>query len=160
MKNNLLATAFSTLLIASSTFVISEEVLANKTLISRTITTPSITISTVSDENFIIELSPSSLFIKDLEITLPQQISYLEGISITDESGQEVKADIQKNKDKVLITFSESIKPGNTLKVEFADVDTQSTMGETLFYKLSVQKEGLLQRIPIGTARFDVPDAS
>ena len=160
MKFNLLATAFSTLLIASSTFVIPEGVLAKKTLISRKITTPSIIKSTVIDDDFVIKLSSSSLAIKDLEITLPQQMNYLEDISITDKSGEELKAEIQQNDDTLLITFSESIKPGNSLNVEFSDVDTESNMGETLLYKLSVQKEGLLQRIPIGTARFDVPDAS
>ncbi|MEO1432954.1 MAG: hypothetical protein AAFV71_28590 [Cyanobacteria bacterium J06633_8] len=34
------------------------------------------------------------------------------------------------------------------------------TNRQILLYKLSVQQEGLLQRIPIGTARIDFADAS
>lgn len=134
--------------------------LGNEVLISRTITTPSIIRSALIDNDFVIQLSSSSLSIKDLEINLPQQMSELEDITIKDKSGQDIKADIQKNENAVVITFSESIKPGNDLKIQFANMDTQSFLGETLLYKLSVQKEGLLQRIPIGTARFDIPDAS
>lgn len=134
--------------------------LANEVLISRTITTPSIIRSALIDNDFVIQLSSSSLSVKDLEINLPQQMSELEDITIKDKSGQDIKADIQKNENAVVITFSESIKPGNDLKIQFANMDRQSFLGETLLYKLSVRKEGLLQRIPIGTARFDIPDAS
>ncbi len=160
MKNNLFTTAFSTLLIASGTLAIPQEVSANKALINRIITTPMITRSTAIDDNFIIELSPGSLSIKDLEITLPLQMTNLEGIKITDKSGQEVKAEIQKNEDQVLIYFNELVKPETALRIEFTDIDTQSVMGETLFYRLRVQKEGLLEGIPVGTAIIQVPDAS
>ena len=154
-------TAFTALLITATTVVISESVLANKALINRQITTPIITRSTVSnDDEFLIEISSGTLPFKDLAIILPRQMNSLENVNITDNSGQTIKAEIQKNKDQVLITFSEPVEPGNALKVRFTDMDTQSIMGHTLIYKLSIQKEGLLQRIPIGSARIDVPDAS
>ena len=155
------ATALTTIIIGAATFVISEPVLANKGLIRRQNATPLITRSTVNNnDEFIIEFSASKLPIKDLAIILPQQMTSLENVNITDNSGQTIKAEIQKNKDQVLITFSEPVEPGNALKVRFTDMDTQSIMGHTLIYKLSIQKEGLLQRIPIGSARIDVPAAS
>ena len=160
MKFNLVPTIFSSLLIATSNFVIPEAVLANKALINRTIITPVITRSTVINDRFIIELSPSTQSIKDLEFTLPPQMTDLEGISVTDKSGQEIKAEIQKNQNSVLISFTEPVEPETALRIKFTDIDTQSLMGQILLYRLSIQQEGLLQRIPVGTARFYVPDAS
>ena len=162
MKLNLLATTFSSLLIASASFAIPEAVLANKALINRRIITPVITRSTVIDDRFILELSPSSQSIQDLEITLPQQLKNinLEDIKVTDKSGEKIQAEIQQNQDRVLISFTESVKPETALRIKFTDIDTQLVMGQTLLYRLSIQQEGLLQRIPVGTARFDVPDAS
>lgn len=159
MKKQFFAT-LTTLLIASTYFVNNQSVLANKALINRQITTPIITRSVANDNRFVIELSAGTLPIKDLAIILPQQMNELGKMSITDNSGQDIKAEIQNDKDQVLITFSEPIEPGNALKIRFTDINTQLTTGETLLYKLSVQQEGLLQRIPIGTARIDVPDAS
>jgi len=98
--------------------------------------------------------------IKDLAIILPPQMTSLDNLSIKDNSGQDIKAEIQNNEGQFLITFPESVEPGNTLKIGFTDIYNQSTMGETLLYKLSVQQEGLVQIIPIGTAIIDVPDAS
>ncbi|MEM7715116.1 MAG: hypothetical protein AAF349_16310 [Cyanobacteria bacterium P01_A01_bin.68] len=159
--NSKFATAFTTLLIAANTFIISEPVLANKALINRQITSPLITRSTVNnDDEFIIELGAGTLPVKDLAVILPQQMTSLGNVSIKDNSGENVKAEIQKDKDQVLITFSEPVEPGNALKIRLTDINTQSIMGETLLYQLSVQQEGLLQRVPIGTARIDVPDAS
>ena len=162
MKLNLLATTFSSLLIASASFAIPEAVLANKALINRRIITPVITRSTVIDDRFILELSPSSQSIQDLEITLPQQLKNinLEDIKVTDKSGEKIQAEIQQNQDRVLISFTESVKPETALRIKFTDIDTQLVMGQTLLYRLSIQQEDLLQRIPVGTARFDVPDAS
>ena len=155
------ATALTTIIIGAATFVISEPVLANKGLISRQNATPLITRSTVNNnDEFIIEFSASKLPIKDLAIILPQQMNELGNMSIKGNSGQDIKAEIQNDKDQVLIKFSEPIEPGNALKIRFTDINTQLTTGETLLYKLSVQQEGLLQRIPVGTARIDVPDAS
>ena len=162
MKLNLLATTFSSLLIASASFAIPEAVLANKALINRRIITPVITRSTVIDDRFILELSPSSQSIQDLEISLPQQLKNknLEDIRVTDKSGEKIKTEIQKNQDRILISFTESVKPETALRIKFTDIDTQLVMGQTLLYRLSIQQEGLLQRIPVGTARFNVPDAS
>ena len=162
MKFNLVATTFSSLLIASASFAIPEAVLANKALINRIIITPVITRSTVIDDRFILELSPSSQSIQDLEITLPQQLKNinLEDIKVTDKSGEKIQAEIQQNQDRVLISFTESVKPETALRIKFTDIDTQLVMGQTLLYRLSIQQEDLLQRIPVGTARFDVPDAS
>ena len=162
MKLNLLATTFSSLLIASASFAIPEAVLANKALINRIIITPVITRSTVIDDRFILELSPSSQSIQDLEISLPQQLKNknLEDIRVTDKSGEKIKTEIQKNQDRILISFTESVKPETALRIKFTDIDTQLVMGQTLLYRLSIQQEGLLQRIPVGTARFNVPDAS
>ncbi|BAY82576.1 hypothetical protein NIES267_20580 [Calothrix parasitica NIES-267] len=159
MKNKFIAT-LTTLLIANTYFVNSESVLANKVLINRQITTPIITRSVADDNDFRIELTAGTLPIKDLAIILPQQMTSLENIRIKNNSGQDIKAEIQKNKDQVLVTFSEPVEPGNTLKIRFTEIDTESIKGDTLLYQLSVQQEGLLQRIPIGTARIDVPDAS
>ena len=156
-----ISTAFTALLITATTVVISESVLANKALINRQITTPIITRSTVSnDDEFLIEISSGTLPFKDLAIILPRQMNSLENVIITDNSGQDIKAEIQNNKNQVLISFSEAVKPGNGLRIRITDINTQSIMGETLLYQLSVQQEGLLQRVPIGTARIDVPDAS
>ncbi|MEL6459055.1 MAG: DUF2808 domain-containing protein [Cyanobacteria bacterium J06621_15] len=159
MKKQFFAT-FTTLLIASTYFVNAESVLANKALINRQITTPIITRSVADDNEFLIELSAGTLPIQDLAIILPQQTNELGNMSIKGNSGQDIKAEIQNDKDQVLITFSEPIKPGNALKIRFTDINTKLIMGETLLYQLSVQQEGLQQRIPIGTARIDVPDAS
>lgn len=159
MKKHFFAT-FTTLLIASTYFVNTESVLANKALINRQITTPIVTRSVADDNEFLIELSAGTLPIQDLAIILPQQMNELGNMSIKGNSGQDIKAEIQNDKDQVLIKFSEPIEPGNALKIRFTDINTQLTTGETLLYKLSVQQEGLLQRIPIGTARIDVPDAS
>ena len=159
MKKHFFAT-FTTLLIASTYFVNTESVLANKALINRQITTPIVTRSVADDNEFLIELSAGTLPIQDLAIILPQQMNELGNMSIKGNSGQDIKAEIQNDKDQVLIKFSEPIEPGNALKIRFTDIYTQLTTGETLLYKLSVQQEGLLQRIPVGTARIDVPDAS
>ena len=164
MKINFLSTTFATtittLFIASTSFIIPQEVLANKALVNRQLTTPVITRSTTNYEDFIIEFSAGTLPIKDLEIILPQQITSLEDVMITDNSGKQIEAELTKNEDQVLITFSELVQPGNALRITFADAYTQSIMGETLLYRLNVQQEGLQQRIPIGTARIEVPDAS
>ena len=159
MNKHFFAT-FTTLFIASTYFVNTESVLANKALINRQITTPIVTRSVADDNEFLIELSAGTLPIQDLAIILPQQMNELGNMSIKGNSGQDIKAEIQNDKDQVLIKFSEPIEPGNALKIRFTDINTQLTTGETLLYKLSVQQEGLLQRIPVGTARIDVPDAS
>lgn len=148
MKKYFFAT-FTTLLIASSYFINNESVLANKALINRQITTPIITRSVADDNEFLIELSASTLPIKDLAIILPQQMNELGNMSITDKSGQDIKAEIQNNQDQVLITFSEPVEAGNSLKIRFTDINTRLIMGEIVLYKLSVHQEGLLQRIPI-----------
>ncbi|AFY56108.1 Protein of unknown function (DUF2808) [Rivularia sp. PCC 7116] len=159
MKNYFFAT-FTTLFIASTSFVNAETVLANKALINKQTTTPIITRSVADDDRFLIKLSPGTLPIKDLEIILPQQMDDLGNMKITDKSGKEIKTEIKQDKNLVLLTFTESVEPGNTLKIRFTAIDTESIKGETLLYKLSVQQEGLLQRIPVGTAIIDVPDAS
>ena len=61
MKNYLLSTIVSSLFIASTSFAISEEALANKVLISMQITTPLIARSIDDYDDFIIELSAGNL---------------------------------------------------------------------------------------------------
>ena len=82
MKINFLSTTFATtittLFIASTSFIIPQEVLANKALVNRQLTTPVITRSTTNYEDFIIEFSAGTLPIKDLEIILPWSNLYLQ----------------------------------------------------------------------------------
>lgn len=159
MENNLIVTSITTLIIASYSVIIPESVLANKALVNRQITTPFITRSTADYNSLLIELSPGTLPIQDLEITLPPQMDDLVNLIITDDTVKKIAANFQKQNNLVVISFAEPIEPGKSLKLNFTDINLVPIMGEVLLYKLSVKQENLLQRIPVGTARIDIPDA-
>lgn len=74
-----------------------------------------------------------------------------------DSAGREIPAKIATSKEQVLITFNQPVQPGTTVSVQIEGIHTEQEEGETLLYGVTAKRVGLKERIPIGTARIQVP---
>ncbi|MDJ0677637.1 MAG: DUF2808 domain-containing protein [Calothrix sp. MO_167.B42] len=165
MKNIWIIRSISMLLfVTTNSLLIAEKSLADNLAVGNisqiNYTSPLITRSVASNDRLLIQVSASQLPLNRLNIALDKQNIDFDKIKLTDQFGQEIKADKKISKDQIMINFTEPVEPGKSLQIKFQGVNTQAVMGRILLYRLSIESEQLGQPIPIGVARIYVPDAS
>ena len=94
-----------------------------------------------------------------LNITLLEQVRDFDEVQVFDQTGEEIAAETNINDGLVSINFARPIVPGNKLALKFKGVNARYLPGDTLFYRVSAQKEGLSQPIPLRAATVIIPDS-
>lgn len=94
-----------------------------------------------------------------LNITLPEQIRDLDEVQIFDQTGEMIAAEINIHEDLVSINFDRPIASGSKLVLKIQGANGRYLPGDTLFYRVSAQKEGLSQPIPLRAATVRIPDS-
>ena len=93
-----------------------------------------------------------------LNITLPEQVRDLDEVQIFYQTGEMIAAETDINDGLVSINFDRPVAPGNKLTLKFKGVNGRYLPGDSLSYRVSAQKEGLSQPIPLRSATVRIPD--
>lgn len=91
--------------------------------------------------------------LSELSINLPQSVSIGRGIEVTNQSGQEVAAEVSVNDRKATVIFSQPVPPGTVLSVSMRGVDTGG-IDNTWQYRVNAKKVGLTTELSLGSARI------
>ncbi len=118
---------------------------------------PSITGAAISGTSHVISIAGNGMSLTNIAISLPQQMENFSGITIQDQSGATVPAQIQRQDDLVTINFDAPVPAGSSLKVALNNVRMLTKGGERLPYSVSVMQTGAKGEISIGTALISVP---
>lgn len=121
---------------------------------------PFITSSGVRGSSHFIRLAIVGMSVKDLMIFPPKQMKRYNSVRVINQNGQEVPSKITAEKDRVAIVFDQVVPEGSYLEVVFTGVEMPSPLGETLLYRVTAERTGLIGEIPVGTARVQIPDRS
>ena len=108
--------------------------------------------------NHFISLEVDKHNLTGLSITLPEQIRGLNEVQIFNQAGEMIAANTTISDGLVSIDFAQAISPGNALALKFKGVVGRYLPGQNLSYRISAQKEGLSQPIPLRTATVRIPD--
>lgn len=101
--------------------------------------------------HFTIHVQGKSL--SELSIDLPEYVSILQGIEVTNQSGQKIDAKVSVNNRIATIVFSKSVQPDTTLSIEMKGVNTLG-IDNTWHYRVYGKMVGINEEIPLGTARI------
>ncbi|MDZ8024006.1 MAG: DUF2808 domain-containing protein [Nostoc sp. DedQUE11] len=126
--------------------------------IALNVNVPHITNSGVRNDTHYIRVAVAGMSLQDLMISLPSQMESFNKVRITDQSGQEIAAKTEINKERVSITFDQPVNPGASVEVEFLGVQRRIPFEKILLYGVTAKRVGLNGDIPIGTARIDIAD--
>jgi hypothetical protein len=121
---------------------------------------PHITNSGVKNNTHFIKIAVLGMSLEDIIIYLPSQMERFNGVKIKDKSGRDIAAKIELTKERLSITFDQPVTSGNSLEVQFTDVQSRISNSRILLYGVTARRTGLQGEIPIGTARVDIPDKS
>lgn len=88
----------------------------------------------------------------------PDYVAIGDNITVTDQSGQNIQANVTREGEKVRINFAQPVAPGSTLEIALTDLafgypyPSKSTFG----YELTGGHIGFSREIPYGLAQFQV----
>jgi hypothetical protein len=91
--------------------------------------------------------------LSQLSIDLPEDVSISRGIEVTDQSGQEVAAEVSINDRKATVAFSQPVAPDTTLSVKMRGITTPG-YPETWLYQVYAKLVDVNAEIPLGSARI------
>lgn len=118
---------------------------------------PKITGATISGSSHVIGISGNGMSLASLSIGLPQQMESYSGITLQNKSGGTIPAQINKQGDRLNISFDKPLPAGSSFNIRFNNVAMRSSGGESLPYQVSVVQAGSKGDISIGTALISVP---
>ncbi|MDZ8185275.1 MAG: hypothetical protein RMX96_10530 [Nostoc sp. ChiSLP02] len=128
--------------------------------IALNVNVPHITNSGARNDTHFIKVSVVGMSLADLMISLPNQMERFDKVRITDQSGKEIAAKTEINRERVSISFDQPVNPGDSVEVEFLGVQRRIPFEKVLLYGVTAKRVGLKGDIPIGTARVDITDNS
>lgn len=99
------------------------------------------------------EVHVQGIAVSELSIDLPEGVSIHRGIEVTNQSGQEVAAEVSVNDRKATVVFFQPVPPGTVLSVSMRGVDTGG-IDNTWQYRVNAKKVGLTTEISLGSARI------
>ncbi len=88
-----------------------------------------------------------------LVIEAPAEVLLSKAITITDQSGKSISANVSLNGQKAVIAFAQPVAPDTTLTLYLKNVRTPYAL-PTWFFSVDSQLEGLSAEIPLGLARI------
>lgn len=109
------------------------------------------------DANYI-SLYTGSQPLAYVTILPPEYIAIGDNITVTDQSGQSIQANVTREGERVRINFAQPVAPGSTLEIALTDLafgypyPSKSTFG----YELAGGHVGFSREIPYGLAQFQV----
>ncbi|AFY59364.1 hypothetical protein [Synechococcus sp. PCC 6312] len=118
---------------------------------------PKITGATISGSSHVIGISGNGMSLSSVSIGLPQQMESFSGITLQNKSGGNIPAQVNKQGDRLNISFDSPLKAGTSFDVRFNNVTMRTSGGESLPYQVSVVQAGSEGDISIGTALISVP---
>lgn len=113
--------------------------------------------SALRDANYI-SLYTGSQPLAYVTILPPGYITIGDNVKVTDQSGQNIQANVTREGQKVKINFAQPVAPGSTLEIALTDLafgypyPSKSTFG----YELAGGHVGFSREIPYGLAQFQV----
>lgn len=113
--------------------------------------------SALRDANYI-SLYTGSQPLAYVTILPPDYISIGENITVTDQSGQNIQANVTKEGEKIRINFAQPVAPGSTLEIALTDLafGYPYPSKSTFNYELAGGYTGFNREIPYGLAQFQV----
>jgi hypothetical protein len=120
-------------------------------------TAPIITDSGILGTHHFIRVAVTGMALQDLMIALPEQMERYDKISVKNQAGKDIPAEIKASKNRVAITFAEPVPADSYVEVQFNNVRMTRSGGEYLFYLVTGKRAGIQGEIPIGTAQVRIP---
>ncbi|MBD2343250.1 DUF2808 domain-containing protein [Anabaena subtropica FACHB-260] len=113
--------------------------------------------STFRDANYI-NLYTGSQPLAYVTILPPGYIAISDNIRVTDQSGQNIDANISREGDKIRINFAQPVAPGSTLEIALSDLAFAPPYPSlsNFNYELAGGHIGFNREIPYGLAQFQV----
>ncbi len=119
---------------------------------------PFISSSGLRGDHHIIRVMVVGMSLKDLEVSVPQQMASFDRVRVRDESGRTIPAKIDASQSQIKVQFDQPVQPGRTVALDISGVNTNSERGSILLYGVMGRRGEIRDSIPIGTARIQVPD--
>ncbi|MEA5566727.1 MULTISPECIES: DUF2808 domain-containing protein [unclassified Anabaena] len=162
---NLIGGCLSVLLLATGSTAMAipinyDNISSSPQQVALQVNVPHITSSGVINNSHFIRVAVVGMSLENINIYLPSQMERFNGIKIKDKSGRDIAAKTEVTKERLSITFDQPITPGNSLEVQFTNVQARTSISRILLYGVTAKRVGLRGEIPIGTARVDLPDKS
>jgi hypothetical protein len=120
-------------------------------------TAPFISSSALLNNHHIIRIMVVGMSLEDVRVSIPQQMSRFDKVQVLDGAGRAIPAKITASREQVAIAFNQPVESGMTFSIVIDGLQTELEEGETLLYGVTAKRTGLTERIPIGTARIQVP---
>ncbi|MEJ1930904.1 DUF2808 domain-containing protein [Nostoc sp. NIES-2111] len=113
--------------------------------------------SALRDANYI-SLYTGSQPLAYVTILPPDYISIGDSVTVTDQSGQNIQANVTKEGEKIRINFAQPVAPGSTLEIALTDLafGYPYPSKSTFNYELAGGYTGFNREIPYGLAQFQV----
>jgi hypothetical protein len=113
--------------------------------------------SALRDANYI-SLYTGSQPLTYVTILPPDYIAIGDNITVTDQSGQNIQANVTREGEKVRINFAQPVAPGSTLEIALTDLafGYPYPSKSTFNYELAGGYTGFNREIPYGLAQFQV----
>ena len=90
--------------------------------------------------------------ISQLKISVPAGLTVREDISISDDSSQKIDTKVSVSSNQVILTFSQPVSPGTTIKIAMNTV-RMSGVSSSWLYQVAAKFVGDDADIPLGTAQ-------
>ena len=93
--------------------------------------------------------------LSQLSIDVPTGLTVRNNITVTDNSGREINANVSINGNKVIIDFNQPVTPESQLEIDLNDV-IRTGVSNAWLYRVSTKFVGNNIHIPIGIAQLRV----
>ncbi|UBF30051.1 DUF2808 domain-containing protein (plasmid) [Kovacikia minuta CCNUW1] len=135
-------------------------VMSGETAMTFNFTAPFISSSGIRGNVHFIRLAVVGMSLRDLMVSIPSQMENYQSIRVINQTGQDIPAKISVDKRRVAVLFDQPIPQGSYVELMFTGVQMNTSGGDTLFYGVTAEREGITGEIPVGTARVHIPSRS
>ncbi|HIK29838.1 MAG TPA: DUF2808 domain-containing protein [Oscillatoriales cyanobacterium M59_W2019_021] len=92
--------------------------------------------------------------LSEILIELPPNVTLNKGVEVRNELGQAIKSQIEIDDRQIQIVFPSSVPPETQIELVMKGMQSRTLSGRTWLYPISIQSEGLTDRIPLGIAQI------
>ncbi|KAI9130086.1 DUF2808 domain-containing protein [Acaryochloris sp. CCMEE 5410] len=96
--------------------------------------------------------------LSQLTIGIPERVRVSDGITVTDQSGQEIESSTTFEGNTAIVTFAQPVAPDTTLKVTLNGVRTSTFSSRVWLFPVTGRGAEMTTDIPLGMARIATYD--